>query len=171
MKRFEPPEEPAKFRERAVVRGHDWLARNPDGRPADYWSEFRRELGEGFGRLCAYSVLFTPQGTVDHFVSVDEDRSQAYDWGNLRYAAQWLNSSKQDLESSQLIDPFEVENDWFEIILPSLQLVPTSEVPDDELAKVEFIIERLHLRDDERVLSQRREWYRMYQDNELTLEE
>jgi hypothetical protein len=36
--------------------------------------------------------------------------------------------------------------------------------------RAESVLERLHLRDDERVLRQRREWYRMYQEGELTLE-
>ncbi|RZB38314.1 MAG: hypothetical protein SRB2_00062 [Desulfobacteraceae bacterium Eth-SRB2] len=36
--------------------------------------------------------------------------------------------------------------------------------------KAEYTLHRLHLRDDERVIRQRREWYRMYQDGELNIE-
>jgi hypothetical protein len=38
---------------------------------------------------------------------------------------------------------------------------------DRERAK--FVLDRLHLGHDERVLRQRREWYRMYQEGKLTL--
>jgi hypothetical protein len=74
------------------------------------------------------------------------------------------------LVSSTLIDPFAVEDGWFEILLPSLQLVATDCVPVDLREWARFVLKRLHLRDDERVLRQRREWYRMYQEGELTLE-
>ena len=62
-----------------------------------------------------------------------------------------------------------MEDGWFEILLPSLQLVLTSAVPANKRAQAEYTPERLPLKEDERILRQRREWYRMYQDGELTL--
>ena len=47
--------------------------------------------------LCAYSAMYESVGTVDHFVSFHEDRSKAYEWGNYRYSAGWVNSSKQNV--------------------------------------------------------------------------
>ena len=35
--------------------------------------------------------------------------------------------------------------------------------------RAEYVLDRLHLRDDERVMPQRRAWYRMYVDGELSL--
>ena len=72
--------------------------------------------------------------------------------------------------SSTIFDPFEVGDGWFEILLPSLQLVATDRVPEGLRERASFVLKRLHLRDDERVIRQRREWYRMYQQGELTLE-
>lgn len=109
-------------------------------------------------------------GTVDHFVSCNEDRAKAYEWSNYRYASAWLNSSKQRLISTEILDPYLVEDGWFKIILPSLQLVLSETVPEALRAKAEFVLERLHLRDDERVIRQRREYYRMYQAGELSLD-
>jgi hypothetical protein len=170
MMRFAPVAKPEGFIE-AEERGAGWLADNPDAkRPYAYWSPFRAHLAEGFGQLCAYGAMYEPVGTVDHFVSWDEDRSKAYAWDNYRFASQWINSSKQKLRSHELIDPFRVEDAWFEILLPSLQLVASAAVPDALRPRVETMLTRLHLRDDERILRQRREWYRMYQENELTLE-
>jgi len=114
--------------------------------------------------------MYEPVGTVDHFVSCDEDRSKAYDWSNFRFASGWINSSKNSLSSNEIFDPFQVVNGWFEILLPSLQLVATDAVPEVLRDRANFVLKRLHLRDDERVIRQRREWYRMYQEGELTLD-
>jgi hypothetical protein len=162
---------PNDFQQRVEQRGAKWLAKYPTAsRPTDYWSEFKNELADGFRNLCGYSCMYTPVGTVDHFISWKEDRNKAYDWSNYRFSAGWLNSSKQDLLSIQVLDPFEVQHGWFEIILPSLQLILTTRIPEKYRKNAQFMLERLHLRDDERVMRQRREWYQMYLTNELTLD-
>jgi hypothetical protein len=167
--RFEPRPKPDGFEERVENRGAAWLAANPVGRPRAFWGEFRHSLADAFGSLCAFSAMFEPVGTVDHFVSVDEDRSRTYDWTNYRFCAPWLNSSKLKLRSTQLIDPFDVTNEWFEVQLPSLQLVLTDQVPANERGRAQFVLDRLHLGHDERVVRQRREWYRMYEVGEIDL--
>ena len=58
----------------------------------------------------------------------------------------------------------------FEILLPSLQLVLTSAVPSAIRKRADFTLTRLHLRDDERIIRQRQQWYRMYQEGKLSLE-
>jgi len=170
MIRFRPGEKPAGFLEKVERPGAKWLAEHSSGRPKDLWSAYKPALADVFGNLCAYSVMYEPVGTVDHFVSCDENRSKAYDWSNYRFASGWINSSKNSLSSDQIFDPFTVEDGWFEILLPSLQLVATDAVPDAQRDRANFVLKRLHLRDDERVIRQRREWYRMYQAGELTLE-
>jgi hypothetical protein len=168
--RFELSAKPAAFAERVERRGKTWLAAHSSGRPRDYWSEFKAPLADAFRNLCAYSVMYEPVGTVDHFVSCDEDRTKAYDWSNYRFCSGWINSSKQALKSTEILDPFEVADGWFEVILPSLQLVASERLPAELRARAALVLERLHLGHDERVLRQRREWYRMYQEGELTLE-
>jgi hypothetical protein len=74
------------------------------------------------------------------------------------------------LRSHEIIDPFAVEHGWFELLLPSLQLVVTDRVPTAWRERAERMLVRLHLGHDERVVRQRREWYRMYQEGELTLD-
>ena len=171
MIKFSPVPEPPAFCRRARVPGNRWLAANPHAsRPLDYWSPFKCALAAGFRMLCAYSAMFEPVGTVDHFVSWYENRLQAYEWSNYRYSAAWINSSKKNERSSNLVDPFAVQDGWFEVILPSLQLKVTDSVPGELRELAEYTIRRLHLVHDERVLRQRREWYRMYQCGELTLD-
>lgn len=169
MIRFVAPREPAGFDEKVRRPGTAWLARNPTKRPKNLWNVCKQELADGFKGLCAYSALYEPVGTVDHYLSCENHRSLAYEWSNYRYASGWINSCKQTADET-VLDPLQVEEGWFEIILPSLQLVLTDAVPAHEMKRAEYTLCRLHLRDDERVIRQRREWYRMYQEGEITLE-
>lgn len=171
MIRFERVREPAEFDRQARVPGNAWLAANPDKkRPKDYWTPFKGDLGLGFRNLCAYSAMYEPVGTVDHFISYNEDRSRAYEWENYRYCAAWINSSKLNEPAGNLLDPHEIEDGWFELLLPSLQLRVSDAVPDEFRKRAEYVLIRLHLRNDERVMRQRRVWYEMYQRGELTQE-
>lgn len=155
----------------ASQHGNDWLARNPKSteRPPAYWREFNIELGRGFKFLCGYMVLWTTDGTVDHFVSIDEDRSRAYDWNNYRYVAGWVNSSKQNVVSTDILDPYEVEEGWFEILLPTLELVVTSKVPPERRARAEQTLKRLPIGRDERAIKRRGVYYDEYLNKEIDL--
>ena len=177
MKRFIPPPEPPDFDAQVRQPGNAWLAKNLDadgnlstrGRPSSRWGKFRAQLADGFKNLCAYSVMHEPVGTVDHYLSWNNHPRLAYEWSNYRYSSAWINSSK-DTKDEAILDPFQVVDGWFEILLPSLQLVATDAVPSEELDRVEFTLNRLHLRHDERVLRQRQQWYKLYQEGELTLD-
>lgn len=165
-----PVPEPKDFDEKARVPGRKWLENNPEAkRPKDHWTAFKWVLAQGFQNRCAYCAMLDLVGTVDHFVSWHEDRSQAYAWENYRYCSQWINASKGKTPADKLLDPYQVQDGWFEILLPSLQLRVSDKVPYDLRERAEYVLEHLHLCDDERVLRQRREWYRMYQDGDLSL--
>ncbi len=171
MIHFERVPEPQDFNRRARVPGAKWLADHPgSGRPKDFWTPFKGMLADGFRNLCAYSAMHEPVGTLDHFVSVDEDRSKTYEWENYRYCAAWINSSKGNALADDLLDPHEVKDGWFELHLPSLQLRVSDTIPDALRRRAEHVLVRLRLRNDERVIRQRRAWHQMYQRGELTLE-
>jgi hypothetical protein len=91
----------------------------------------------------------------------------AYEWSNLRYGDATMNQRKTD---ARVLDPSEVQDDWFQILLPSLQLVLTDRVSDDIRPLAEFTLERLGLRDHEVVVRYRRVWFRMYQEGGLSLD-
>jgi hypothetical protein len=112
---------------------------------------------------CGYGAMWISSGTVDHFVSCDEDRHMAYEWSNYRYVEGWLNSAKSKKLSGDLLDPFEVQDGWFEIELPSLQLKLTDAVPASVRARAEYTLKHLPLRDDERILRTRRAWLAAYE--------
>jgi hypothetical protein len=126
-------------------------------------------LADAFGNLCAYGAMFEPVGTVDHFASCDANETLAYEWSNYRFSAQWINSSKQTADD-KVMDPCTVEDGWFEISLPDLQLKVTPAVPAAKRQLAQDTLIRLHLRDDERIMRQREEWHRMYRNGEITLD-
>lgn len=162
---------PRGFDAKAKVPGNAWLAKNPAAaRPSALWAPYTAQLSDGFGDLCGYAAMHDPTGgTVDHFLSYKHHRDLAYEWSNYRFASAPLNSSKRDADDA-VLDPFEVGAGWFEIILPSLQMRVTDTVPAAYRAKAEFTLERLKLRDGERVIRWRQSWYRMYTSGQLTLD-
>lgn len=166
-----PLPEPHSFDERCRQRGNAWLQDNPDAaRPRDYWSPFRPELGEGFTNRCAFGAMYIPSGTVEHFISCDQDRGMAYEWSNYRYVDAWMNSAKGSKKAEDFLDPFEVREGWFEVLLPSLQLVLTDQVPEALRARAEYTLKHLPLRDDERVMRVRRQWLRLFEEGKVGLE-
>lgn len=172
MKRFEQKAAPPHFEEAVGEPGRAWLAEHPTGRPPGYWQRVYHDVSRAFDGLCAYSVIYLSHaGTVDHWVSIDEDRSLAYAWSNYRHSAGWVNSSKQALPASDLLDPFEVEDEWFEVILPSLQLVVTDACPAGVRPRAEYTIRRLRLRDGERAIAGRQAYMELYRAGGVTLEQ
>jgi hypothetical protein len=162
------PDEPKQFDGEVRRPGRVWLEKKREGRPPDYWRRAQPALQAGFLSRCGYSAMLDRSGTVDHFIAQDLDPELLYEWHNLRYASQWLNSSKQAAEG--VLDPYEVGEGWFEVELPSLQLVATDRVPPDKRELVEATLQRLPIRDDERVIRQRRAWLDAYERKLVTLD-
>jgi len=173
MKRFSLVPRPRGWQTHSLKAGIKWLntATNRDAkRPKDFWTPFSQQLYEGFEKLCCYTVMWTPNGTVDHYIpwaTVRNTRSArlAYEWSNLRYSVGWFNSARK---SSDVPDPFQVYDHWFELLLPSLELVATSTVPASEKTKVNTALRWLGK--DERVVRPRREYFKKYLQGEATLE-
>ena len=69
-----------------------------------------------------------------------------------------------------MLDPYQVGEGWFEIVLPSLQMRVSDAVPAAMKAKAEHTLQRLKLRDGERVIRWRQSWYILYCSGGLTLD-
>ena len=175
MIRFKPAPEPAEFDKRVRKPGRAWLAkhRSTHERPRDYWLRFRHKLAEAFHHLCAYSAIHVSYpGVVDHFRPVrgkHARRDLAYEWSNYRYASQYLNSRKGDRDPDTLLDPFEVRDGWFELLLPSCQLVLTPACPPKYRQRARVMLEKLGLGHDEDVVRYRRQWLEQYEEGRLNL--
>ncbi|NTU42664.1 MAG: hypothetical protein HGA78_06355 [Nitrospirales bacterium] len=166
-----PVKEPETFDKEVRKPGKKWLKANPGAvRPKPLWNSFIEPLESGFHSLCGYAAMLDPTGgTVDHFLSYKNRPDLAYEWSNYRFASAPLNASKKTADDT-VLDPYEVGEGWFEILLPSLQMCMTDAVPESYRAKVEYTLRRLNLRDGERIIRWRRRWYQMYQSGQLSLE-
>src|SRR5262245_39159289 len=151
MIRFAPPPKPADFDTIVRQPGQIWLQQNPDKEPKDFWSPIRRQLAEGFYNLCGYSVMIDLVGTVDHYLSCKNYPEQDYERENYRYASSWINNKKRN-KDNKILDPFAVEDEWFEILLPSLQLEITDKVPAEEKERAKYTLDKLELRDGETII-------------------
>lgn len=179
MIRVEITPEPANFHERCRLRGQHWLAANArppssqSWRPRNFWKEFLPDLELAFHHRCAYLAMWIHSGSVDHFHSWagHGGEAKAYEWSNFRYAATEMNSAKKPSWGGYLIDPFEVDDDWFEVLLPSCLLrIVESQVPPDLLPRVRFTVEKFGLDQREDIVALRREWLRMHESEGLSLE-
>lgn len=160
-----PIQEPKDFNKTCRKRGRKWLHEHPDAKPDQfpgYWRDFQPDLARAFQLRCGWTAMHIgTDGAVDHFQSRSgpNGRNLAYEWCNYRYISTTVNSSKQALDA-EVLDPFEVESGWFEVLLPSFILVRTEKVPVDLRAKADFTISRLKLDTGEKFIANRREWYR-----------
>jgi hypothetical protein len=170
-------EQRAKFEAKVRIPGARWLTENPlpeasPGEPSppkkrlpSFWLEVRDDLADAFHERCAYTAMWLSHpGEVDHFVSIDEDRSRAFEWENLRYCAGWVNSSKKNVLSTEILDPLNIEDDWFELLLPSLELRVTERCPEHLRERATHTLERLRL-NDSRARRYRQAFYELYKKN------
>ena len=170
---FTLQDEPPTFDRQCRIPGRKWLAEHPDyERPQDYWTAFEPDLRRAFNEMCGWCAMFIMRGQIDHFIPVATLRKTgqddlAYEWKNFRYIDAWINQKKREAE---VLDPFLVQPGWFEITLPSLQLLPTEQIPKDFQEIAVFTLKRLGLQDHEVVVRYRERWFNLYRNHELTLE-
>jgi hypothetical protein len=165
-----PVARPRSFVKQCQRPGQQWRKKHPNAeRPRDYWSQFRKHLSKGFSDRCGYTAMYIPVGTVDHYLSCKNYPSLAYTWENYRYVSHDINARKGNVDQT-VLDPYEVKAGWFEILLPSLQLVVLHSVPQKWRGRARYTLERLQLGHHETIIRQRRDWYALYQQEELTLD-
>lgn len=163
-----PISEPPNFDSECRAPGNVWVANNPNSEKfPNRWRQFQPELAEGFKDRCGWWAMRIADGHVDHFLSKNKRRDLAYEWSNYRYIAGTVNSSKKTLDD-QLLDPFDIQDGWFEVLLPSMQLVTTPALPAPLLAKAFLTMEKLHLDNGRKVRRNRKRWYDDYKAGKIT---
>ena len=117
---------------------------------ADYphWTRALPALHEAYNGLCAYlarriELVETP--TADHYIARSRATTlmSAYTWSNLRLSHLYINGVKSDL--AEVLDPFEVQEGWFELNLASGVTAPGPTAPSARLAEIQRTITLLHL--------------------------
>lgn len=171
---FSLQDEPESFEADCRTPGKEWLSENLayKDRPKDFWSKFEPQLRTAFREMCGWCAMHIMRGQVDHFVPCATLKKTgrdelAYEWSNFRYIEGWINQKKL---SAAVLDPFVVQDGWFEISLPSLQLLPTDKIPNEYREIATFTLKRLGLRDHEVVVRYREGWFTLYREKKLTLD-
>ena len=141
-------------------------------RSHSYWSRARSDLLISYGRICAYSCHYiaadTGADTVEHFAPKSVYPHLAYEWSNYRLVCGRLNGRKGVYED--ILDPFTLRKDLFQLKLPSLLLTPLDDIPKNDKAAVNRTISRLKLNDDETCVEARLTYMLDYLKNNITID-
>lgn len=98
--------------------------------------------------------MYLPQqGSVDHFLPKTTHPHLAYEWSNYRLACGRVNNSKGNI--TDIIDPFEVEDDWFLMDIPACLLRPNPVLDGPLRAKIASTINSLRLNQDDSYVQER----------------
>ena len=171
MIRFEAPDEPADFDTRVRQKGMQWMADRPGWKELEldlpsYWTDVLDELKDAYKGLCAYSCLIESfRGTVDHYLSKQKDHRPdlAFEWSNYRFCSATINQRKGN-KDDRILDPHEVEDDWFIVQIPSMHLLMTDRVPEEVRARAEFTLSKagINLMEDSTLAKSRLRVLKLY---------
>ncbi len=144
--------EPPHFFVKVRRPGEEFLLQNPGVKGSklkQYWREIIPDLYDAYGGICAYTchkVEFdTGAKTVEHFKPKEKYPQDAYRWDNYRFVCSTLNGRKGNHED--VLDPFTLQDGWFIMHFPSLQLRPGQHLSGSENSSVWKTINRLKLND------------------------
>lgn len=134
----------------------------------DYWIAALDDLYHAYHQICAYCCFrihpVTGSRSADHLkpksipgegnaddippemVPMSNLWDHVYEWSNYRLSSGRLNARKNDYQD--VIDPFEVGADWFEMEFVAFQLRPPEHLSAPIRERVQATIERLGLNDD-----------------------
>ncbi|WP_240807676.1 hypothetical protein [Polyangium spumosum] len=116
--------------------------------------------------------MWTSRPTVDHYLSKSsrEGRALTYEWSNYRRADLEMNQAKGTWDR-RILDPFEVQDDWFEILLPTLELIVVDErIPLHRRDDALFTLRTLGLGDGDDILAARLAWYEPFTEGMVDLQ-
>ena len=120
----------------------------------NYWNRARDELHAAYSGICAYTSMYLPdRGTVDHFHPKAICPNLAYEWSNFRLAGSRVNNSKGN--STEVLDPFQVGHDWFQLDVPSCLIVANRHLTVEIKQKVTRTIDLLRLNADDSYVQER----------------
>lgn len=134
-------------------RARQAVANSREQIPADkfpsYWTEALPELRAAYGHVCSYVCVYiepvTGAASVDHMLPKSLSWQEAYEWRNYRLACSLMNSRKNDYRD--VLDPFEIDDDWFQIELVGYQVIPRTDLDPAIKTSVQSTIDRLKLND------------------------
>lgn len=148
----QPQPEPPDFDTKVRQKGQHYLASQSYSLVSTtelppYWRDCLDDLHAAYHGVCAYLAIYMERiiggASVDHFVAKSKRIELAYEWNNYRLACSVMNSRKRDYED--VLDPFEISQDWFFLNLVSGQVYPNPAQTEEIRQAVESTIQRLAL--------------------------
>lgn len=120
----------------------------------NFWSRATKELHAAYSGICAYTAIYlTDQGSVDHFRPKSSHPQLAYEWSNFRLASGRVNGSKGN--QIDIVDPFEVEDDWFYLDVPACLLKANPSLDREIRNRINGTINSLRLNQDDSYVQDR----------------
>ena len=114
-----------------------------------YWTEALDDLMKAYNQICAFTCFriheVTGWRSVDHFAPKSRNWNEVYEWTNYRLACGPLNARKKYF--TNILDPFEIVDGWFQLELVAFQVLPNPTLDDVLAQKVRNTIETLGLND------------------------
>lgn len=155
----EPPPKP-RIKGRPFTKIADRREDIPPDKLPKYWTQALDDLMDAYKRVCAYSCFrihsVTGAGSVDHMVPKSRAWDRVYEWSNYRLACGRLNARKRDF--TDVLDPFEVQEGWFEIEPVGFQVLPGKGLPPHTFQQVNSTITRLGLNDPRFLDEREHDW-------------
>lgn len=125
-----------------------------DFRKKSFWNKATKELHAAYSGICAYTAMYLPeQWSVDHFLPKSNYPALAYEWNNFRLASGRVNNSKGN--QIDIIDPFQVENNWFHMDIPACLLKPNPDLEKPLRNRISGTINSLRLNQDDNYVQER----------------
>ncbi len=166
--------EPHDFHSKVRIPGEAFLRRNPNPKSNQFercWSDCLSDLYTSYNGICAYtaSILASSERSVDHYVPKQKAKHLAYEWSNYRLCLPRVNGHKKN--SEDVIDPFHIQNGWFNIDFTSFFIFPADELPEYLTVAIIATITQLKLNSDDILVRARRSAVVEYVKNNLPFED
>jgi len=121
-----------------------------------YWSRISLAFYKCYGGICAYTGLWfslsNTDASIDHFLPKNHYPSLAYEWNNYRLTTIKTNRNKG---TETIIDPFEIEDGWFVLEIPTCLIKPSLTLPKSKRQLIEHTIKVLKLNSDDNMVQER----------------
>jgi hypothetical protein len=165
---------PPGFDENVRSKGLTWIEeqRRPITKFHSLWRWCEPHLHVAFQGRCGWAAVAISSGQVEHFISqracVEQGRPElAYDWDNFRYIMPELNCKKSRRPS--VLDPFDVQPDWFELVLPQLHVRMTERIPDSHRDLARSTLDFLGLTNGPKLMRLRRKYMQQYREGKTRI--
>lgn len=141
-----PQPEPPHFDSQVRRPGTAALARGERPLPP-HWRLCLDDLHRAYSGICAYAAIFIPPVTgarsVDHFAPKSLSPELAYEWSNYRLTCTMMNARKREFQD--VLDPFTILPDCFQLQMTTLEMFPGDWLPADLASSAKRTIFRLKL--------------------------